>query len=149
MSETQNWFDILSGQWVIFSGDDNSEVILEFKSKSWIKSKIINQFISPGFNCQLWINLWIVNCWVRSDKFNIHNDSVVVDYCFTIVAKEWFMPNWFTKIPVYMIHFFYHATFTLWKHLKLWHYLDPERAWLCCDQLGYKLLRFSRFLPSL
>ncbi len=44
---------------------------------------------------------------------------------------------------------FYHATFMLWQHLKLWHYLDAEQAWLCCDQLGYKFLHFSCFSPSL
>ncbi len=37
----------------------------------------------------------------------------------------------------------------LWQYLKLWHYLDAERAWLCCDQLGYKFLRFSRFSATL
>ncbi len=44
---------------------------------------------------------------------------------------------------------FYHTTFTLWQHLKLWHYLDAEWAWLCYDQLGYTFLHFSHILPSL
>ncbi len=43
---------------------------------------------------------------------------------------------------------FYHATFMLWQHLILCHYLDAERH-DCIVISFHNLLRFSRFSPSL
>ncbi len=59
------------------------------------------------------------------------------------------VPEYYNFNTIYHYMLFYHATFMLWQHLILWHYLDAERAWLCCDQLGYKYLRFSHFSRSL
>ncbi len=102
----------------------------------------------------------ISNCLNLSYKYTSH--KLRKNYIFYSNWHDYFLkrkllPKWHHKklelgrreagIPLLAYWFF------LSRHVHalttLWHHLDAEQVWLCCDQLGYKCLHFSRFLPSL
>ncbi len=98
----------------------------------------------------LWVFIMPHWCFDNTLNFDIYTHarchSILCEYPISIVLQR-------TKCHLVnrslLVMSFYHVTFMLWQHLKLWHYLDAERTWLYCDQLGYKILCFSHFSPSL